>query len=101
MTAALEPLRVTLLSGVVVSSWSPEWRAETLARHLKAAVILPLPDREARRAALDVYQRGMADHALIHRLDVEPANYAAEARRRLEAAIQDAWRRAQPAAAAA
>lgn len=101
MTAALAPLQVVLLDGRSVSSWSADWRAETLARHLKVGAILPLPDREARRAALDDYQRDMAAHALVCRAPVPPAEYAAEARRRLEAAILDAWRRAQPAAAAA
>lgn len=101
MTAPLEPPKVTLLCGTVVSSWSAEWRAETLERHRMVDAILPLPDRLARRAALDRYEQDRANHALIHRLPVPPAEYAAEARRRLEAAIVDAWRRAQPAAAAA
>ena len=100
MTAPLQPLKVALLDGTIVSSWSPEWRAETLARHLKVGVILPLPDRDARRAALDLYEREMSHHAVIHRVPVQPAEYAAEARRRLEAAILDTWRRSQPACAA-
>lgn len=96
MTAPVSPGVVALLDGRHVSSWSAEWLAETLARELEVRAILPLPDREVRRARVLAYAARMEIFATVHQLPVEPAAYAAEARRRLEACILATWSRSHP-----
>jgi hypothetical protein len=89
---------VTLLDGRSVSSWGPEWQAECLARHHQVVRIMRLDDREARRDFIARYERTAADTAPPGTPD--RAAYAAEARRRLEAAVLDHWQRARAAQAA-
>lgn len=88
---------VTLLDGRSVSSWGPEWQAECLDRHLQVVRIMRLDDREARRDFIARYERTAAETAPPGTPD--RAAYAAEARRRLEAAVLDHWERKRAARA--
>ena len=98
MTLSADRPVVTLLDGRSVSSWGPEWQAECFARHQQVVRIMRLDDREARRDFLARYERTAADTAPPGTPD--RAAYAAEARRRLEAAVLDHWQRARAAQAA-
>ena len=98
MTLSADRPVVTLLDGRSVSSWGPEWQAECLARHHRVVRIMRLDDREARRDFIARYERTAADTAPPGTPD--RAAYAAEARRRLEAAVLDHWQRARAAQAA-
>lgn len=98
MTLSADRPVVTLLDGRSVSSWGPEWQAECLARHHQVVRIMRLDDREARRDFIARYERTAADTAPPGTPD--RAAYAAEARRRLEAAVLDHWQRARAAQAA-
>ena len=98
MTLSADRPVVTLLDGRSVSSWGPEWQAECLARHHQVVRIMRLDDREACRDFLARYERTAADTAPPGTPD--RAAYAAEARRRLEAAVLDHWQRARAAQAA-
>lgn len=97
MTLSADRPVVTLLDGRSVSSWGPEWRAECLARHQQVVRIMRLDDREARRDFIANIERSAAESAPP---GVDPAIYAAEVRRRLEAAVLDQWQRARAAQAA-
>ena len=98
MTLSADRPVVTLLDGRSVSSWGPEWQAECLARHHQVVRIMRLDDREARRDFIARYERTAAESAPPGTPD--RAAYAAEARRRLEAAVLDHWQRARAAQAA-
>ena len=98
MTLSADRPVVTLLDGRSVSSWGPEWQAECLARHQQVVRIMRLDDREARRDFIARYERTAADTAPPGTPD--RAAYAAEARRRLEAAVLDQWERRRAARAA-
>lgn len=98
MTLSADRPVVTLLDGRSVSSWGPEWQAECLARHHQVVRIMRLDDREARRDFIARYERTAADTAPPGTPD--RVAYAAEARRRLEAAVLDHWQRARAAQAA-
>ena len=98
MTLSADRPVVTLLDGRSVSSWGPEWQAECLARHHQVVRIMRLDDREARRDSIARYERTAADTAPPGTPD--RVAYAAEARRRLEAAVLDHWQRARAAQAA-
>ena len=98
MTLSADRPVVTSLDGRSVSSWGPEWQAECLARHHQVVRIMRLDDREARRDFIARYERTAADTAPPGTPD--RAAYAAEARRRLEAAVLDHWQRARAAQAA-
>ena len=98
MTLSADRPVVTLLDGRSVSSWGPEWQAECLARHHQVVRIMRLDDREARRDFIARYERTSADTAPPGTPD--RVAYAAEARRRLEAAVLDHWQRARAAQAA-
>lgn len=76
---------VTLCDGSVVSTWSPEWRAECLERHNDAMAVLSLSSREARRRHVDTLtaRRG--------------AVYGA----RLEAEVKTVWHARRAAASGA
>lgn len=87
---------VTLMCGAVVSSWSPEWLAETRDREAEVIAMFKMADREARRAYLPIYEDRQialafqAGHA-------NPTAVGAEARRRLEAEVMARWHRQQAA----
>lgn len=98
MTLSADRPVVTLLDGRSVSSWGPEWQAECLARHHQVVRIMRLDDREARRDFIARYERTAADTAPPGTPD--RVAYAAEARRRLEAAVLDHWQRARAAQSA-
>ena len=98
MTLSADRPVVTLLDGRSVSSWGPEWQAECLARHHQVVRIMRLDDSEARRDFIARYERTAADTAPPGTPD--RVAYAAEARRRLEAAVLDHWQRARAAQAA-
>lgn len=89
---------VTLIDGTEVSSWSQEWLVECRDRHFEVLKIMRLNDRESRRAYIAEYERIMATTAPLGVRD--RAAYAAEARRRLEAAVIDHWQRARTTRAA-
>ena len=95
MTLSADRPVVTLLDGRSVSSWGPEWQAECLARHQQVVRIMRLDDREARRDFIARYERTAADTAPPGTPD--RSAYAAEARRRLEAAVLDCWERKRAA----
>lgn len=95
MTLSADRPVVTLLDGRSVSSWGPEWQAECLARHQQVVRIMRLDDREARRDFIARYERTAADTAPPGTPD--RVAYAAEARRRLEAAVLDYWDRKRAA----
>ena len=94
MTLSADRPVVTLLDGRSVSSWGP---AECLARHQQVVRIMRLDDREDRRYFIANIERSAAESAPP---GVDPAVYAAEVRRRLEAAVLDHWQRARAAQAA-
>ena len=98
MTLSADRPVVALLDGRSVSSWGPEWQAECLARHQQVVRIMRLDDREARRDFIARYERTAADTAPPGTPD--RVAYAAEARRRLEAAVLDHWQQARAAQAA-
>ena len=98
MTLSADRPVVTLLDGRSVSSWGPEWQAECLARHQQVVRIMRLDDREDRRDFIASVERSAADSAPLGVPD--PAAYAAEVRRRLEAAVLDHWQRARATQAA-
>lgn len=89
---------VTLLSGVTCCSWCAAWRQECLDRANKAYAVLRLPDRETRRARLDTYEANARLDAV--RLGVPADAYAAESRRRVEAAVMALWHARRAAAMA-
>ena len=90
---------VTLLSGVTCCSWCAAWRQECLDRANEAYAVLRLPDRETRRARLDTYEANARLDAA--RLGVPDDAYAAESRRRVEAAVLALWHARRDAAMAA
>lgn len=88
-----------LLDGRRVSSWSPEWLAETGSRETEARAILRLREKDERQSRLAAYTVGMARHARLNLPGVDPEAYSAEARRRLEAVVLACWHRAREASA--
>lgn len=90
------PPTVALACGRVVSSWSPEWRAETLARHWQVECLLRLDDRDARRAY--VAKTAAAARASPPEGVTDRDAYAAQVRARLETEVLARWaaRRAAP-----
>lgn len=83
---------VTLLDGRPVSSWGPEWMAETRDREFLAIALMKLPDRDTRRARLDAYQaQVVATYTASGHLD--PVAVGVEARRRVEAVTLARWER--------
>lgn len=72
---------VVLLSGPTVCTYCPAWREETRERQEEANRVLGFIDRETSIAHLDEVER----------------TRGAEARKRLEAVIMDAWRRRRAA----
>ena len=94
---------VTLLSGVTCCSWCAAWRQECLDRANEAYAVLRLPDRETRRARLDTYEANARDDAIRRRAELAPLSpdeFAAESRRRVEAAIMALWHARRAAAMA-
>lgn len=76
---------VTLLTGHVVCGYCPAWRIECQDRHNRSIDILALPDKEARREALE--NHGKAHGELSRqRLEVE---VIALHKRRLAASTSD------------
>lgn len=75
-------------------SYSVEWKAECLERHDRVLRCLRLDDREVRSDYIARVERSAAETAP---LGVDPAAYAAEVRRRLEAAVLERWERARAA----
>ena len=90
---------VTLLSGVTCCSWCAAWRQECFDRATEAYAVLRLPDRDSRRARLDTYEANARLDAV--RLGVPADAYAAEARRRVEAAVLALWHARREAAMSA
>lgn len=86
-----------LQAGQRSCSYSVEWKAECHERHKRVLQCLRLDDREARRDFIANIERSAAESAPP---GVDPAVYAAEVRRRLEAAVLDHWQRARAAQAA-
>lgn len=94
---------VTLVSGATCCSWCPSWREETSARHAEAVAVLRLQDRDSRRARLDNYEANARDDAIRRRAELAPLSpdeFAAESRRRVEAAIMALWHARRAAAMA-
>ena len=89
---------LALATGAPSCNFDPAWLAECRERHLRVLRVLRLDDREARRDFIARYERTAADTAPPGTPD--RAAYAAEARRRLEAAVLDCWQRARAAQAA-
>lgn len=92
---------VTLLSGESCCLWCAAWRQECYDRAAEAYAVLRLPDRDSRRARLDTYEANARLDAASLGLRVPADEYAAEARRRVEAEILAIWRARQAATAAA
>ena len=86
-----------LQAGQRSCSYSVEWKAECHERHKRVLQCLRLDDREARRDFIANIERSAAESAPP---GVDPAVYAAEVRRRLEAVVLDHWQRARAAQAA-
>ena len=88
---------LSLQTGQRSCSYSVDWQAECLERHKRVLRCLRLDDREDRRDFIANIERSAAESAPP---GVDPAVYAAEVRRRLEAAVLDHWQRARAAQAA-
>ncbi len=86
-----------LATGVPSCNYSPAWAEECLERHQRVLRVLRLDDREGRRDYIARVESAAAETAP---LGVDPAAYAAEIRRRLEAAVLDQWERRRAARAA-
>lgn len=93
---------VTLVSGATCCSWCPSWRLETGARHAEAVAVLRLQDRDSRRARLDTFEANARLDAIRRSADLalSPDEFAAESRRRVEAAIMALWHARRAAAMA-
>lgn len=83
-----------LATGVLSCNYSPAWAEECRERHQRVIRCLRLDDREVRSDYIARVERSAAETAP---LGVDPAAYAAEIRRRLEAAVLDRWERARAA----
>lgn len=90
---------LVLATGAPSCNFSAAWQAECRERHDRVLRCLRLDDREARRDFIARYERTAADTAPPGTPD--RAAYAAEARRRLEAAVLDYWERKRAARAVA
>ena len=88
---------LALATGAPSCNFSVDWQAECHERHKRVLRCLRLDDREDRRDFIANIERSAAESAPP---GVDPAVYAAEARRRLEAAVLDHWQRARAAQAA-
>ena len=89
---------LALATGAPSCNFDPAWLAECRERHLRVLRVLRLDDRESRSALIGAIERSAADAPPFGVTD--PAVYAAEVRRRLEAAVLDHWQRARAAQAA-
>lgn len=67
--------RATLIDGTVVCTWCEAWRAECAHFGVVAAAVVKLPDRAARRAAVDALRAHFGDA------------YGS----RMESSVRDAW----------
>ena len=88
---------LALATGAPSCNFSADWQAECHERHKRVLRCLRLDDREDRRCFIANIERSAAESAPP---GVDPAVYAAEVRRRLEAAVLDHWQRARAAQAA-
>lgn len=89
---------LALATGAPSCNFAAAWQAECRERHHRVLRIMRLDDREARREFIANVQRTDAEAPPPGVAD--PAAYAAEARRRLEAAVIDHWERQRAARAA-
>ncbi len=89
---------LALETGAPSCNFASAWRAECRERHDRVLRCLRLDDREDRRDFIASIERAAAESA-PHGV-TDPAAYAAEVRRRLEAAVLDHWKRARAAQAA-
>lgn len=87
-----------LETGAPSCSYSPAWLAECATRHRRVLRILRLDDREERRDFIARIERTEAESPPLG--VTNSAVYAAEVRRRLEAAVLDQWQRSRAARAA-
>lgn len=88
---------LVLATGAPSCNFSSAWLLECRERHDRVLRCLRLDDRENRRDFIANIERSAAESAPP---GVDPAVYAAEVRRRLEAAVLDHWQRARAAQAA-
>lgn len=88
---------LVLATGAPSCNFSSAWLLECRERHGRVLRCLRLDDREDRRDFIANIERSAAESAPP---GVDPAVYAAEVRRRLEAAVLDHWQRARAAQAA-
>lgn len=88
---------LVLATGAPSCNFSSAWLLECRERHDRVLRCLRRDDREARRDFIANIERSAAESAPP---GVDPAVYAAEVRRRLEAAVLDHWQRARAARAA-
>lgn len=86
---------LALATGAPSCNYAPAWQAECRARHTRVVRCLRLDDREDRRDFIANIEAFEAANAPLGVTD--PAAYAAECRRRLEAAVLDQWERARAA----
>lgn len=94
---------VVLLSGETVCNYCSFWRSECYARHAEAVAVLRLQDRDSRRARLDAFEANARDDAIHRRAELAPLSpdeFAAESRRRVEAAVMALWHARRAAAMA-
>ena len=89
---------LVLATGAPSCNFSAAWQAECRERHDRVLRCLRLDDREVRRDFIASVERAAAESAPLGVAD--PVAYAAEVRRRLEAAVLDHWQRARAARAA-
>ena len=89
---------LVLATGAPSCNFSSAWLLECRERHDRVLRCLRLDDREDRRDFIANIEAFEAANAPLGVTD--PAAYAAEARRRLEAAVLDYWQRARAARAA-
>lgn len=80
---------VVLVTGAEVCNYAPAWLAETAERERLVIRLMRLDDKQARRRFVANQEAALAE--------VQGPEIAAEARRRLDAAVLDRWARQRAA----